>query len=273
MDLYENNYTLVFEEKFDGGLDGNKWVALDETIKSHSAKKNTDFVPSHVITQAASEHEGAAMHYKPENVAVKNGELVITAGRDGDGFQGGKCVCNGVVFAHGYVEVEVLLPAFQKGVWPRFSIAATDGNHFKVAYDVVAIHGDKGKNAYNLYVNWIGDIYENEQSINILYGAPKRFYPDENSEEVLSPGYHKFGIEITEDFIIFYCDGVQWNRIDVRPTPYAIFGKKNMCKFTAEMSIGLPNIAAPEADADFPTEFKIRSIKLYQNSGDILVKR
>ena len=35
----------------------------------------------------------------------------------------------------------------------------------------------------------------------------------------------------------------------------------------------LPNIEAPEDDADFPTEFKINSIKLYQNEGDLLVKR
>lgn len=272
MDLYEKDYELVFEEKFEGGLDGNKWVALDETVKSHSAKKDNDFVPSHVVTQGAAKHEGANMHYKPENVAVKNGELVITAGRDGDGFQGGKCICNGVVFAHGYVEVEVLLPAFQKGVWPRFGITATDGNQFRVAYDVVAIHGDKGKNAYNMYLKWTGDIYENEQSINCLYGTKKRFCPN-GDDEKLTPGYHKFGIEMTEDFIIFYCDGEEWNRIDIRPRPYAVFGKKILCKFTAGLSIGLPNIDPPESDADFPTEFKIRNIKLYQNSGDMLIKR
>ena len=51
MELYEKNYELVFEEDFSGGLDQNKWVALDEKVKSHSAKKDNDFVPSHVITQ------------------------------------------------------------------------------------------------------------------------------------------------------------------------------------------------------------------------------
>lgn len=272
MDLYEKNYELVFEEDFSGGLAANKWVSVDETVKSHSAKKDNDFVPSHVVTQGAAKHEGSKMHYKLENVKVEDGHLVITAGRDGDGFEGGKAFCNGVVFAHGYVEVEVLLPEFQKGVWPVFGITATDGNMYKVAYDVVAVHGDKGQNAFNMYIKWTDEIYETPHSINCLYGKPKRFCPEVEGEK-LTNGYHKFGIEMTEDYIIFYCDGEEWNRIDVRPSPYAVFGKKILCKFFAGLSIGLPNIDAPEEDASFPTEFKVRNIKLYQNRGDMLIKR
>ena len=86
MELYEKGYELVFEENFSGGLEQNKWVALDETVKAHSAKKDNDFVPSHVITQGAAKHAGSNMHYDPKNVAVKDGALVIFADRDGDGF-------------------------------------------------------------------------------------------------------------------------------------------------------------------------------------------
>lgn len=273
MQLYRNGYKLTFEENFDGGMDKNKWTALTDTVKAHSAKSDNDFVPSHVVTQSAAKHEGAEMRYRPENVDVKDGHLVIRADRDGDGFQGGKAVCNGLVFARGYVEVEVLFPDFQKGVWPIFGIIATEGNMYKVAYDVAAVHGDKGKNAFNMYIKWTDEIYETDHSINCLYGKPKRFCPDQDTDEKLTPGYHKFGIEITEDYIIFYCDGNEWNRVDVRPSPYAVFGKKILCKLTAGMSIGLPNIDAPEPQADFPTEFKIRSIKLYQCDGDMLIMR
>ncbi len=273
MDLYEKGYELVFEENFSGGLEANKWACLDETVKAHSAKKDNDFVPSHVITQGAAKHEGSNMHYCPENVAVKDGALVITAGRDGDGFQGGKVVCNGVVFAHGYVEVDVELPKFQKGVWPVFSLVSTEGTPYKSDYDVVAIHGDKPKNAFNMYIRWLDEIYETPHKINCLFKKPKRFYPDEADEAVLSEGRHTFGIEITSEWIIFYADGEEWNRVDVTPSPFAALGKKNFLKFTAGLSIGLPNIDAPEDNADFPTEFKINSIKLYQNDGDLLVKR
>ncbi len=76
-------YELKFEENFSGGLEANKWVDFDETVKAHSAKKYNDFVPNHVITQGSAKHEGSNMHYNPENVAVKDGGLVITAGRDG----------------------------------------------------------------------------------------------------------------------------------------------------------------------------------------------
>ncbi len=273
MELYEKGYKLVFEEDFSGGLEENRWLCLDETVKSHSAKKDNDFVPSHVITQGAAKHEGSQMHYKPENVQVKDGHLVITAGREGDGYEGGKCVCNGIVFAHGYVEVEVELPKFQKGVWPVFSLVSTEGTPYKADYDVVAVHGDKAKNAFNMYIRWLDEIYETPHKINCLFKKPKRFYPDEADEAVLSAGCHKFGVEITDEFVIFYADGEEWNRVDVTPSPFAVLGKKNFLKFMAGMSIGLPNIDAPEDNADFPTEFRIKSIKLYQNDGDLFVKR
>ena len=273
MQLLKEGYTLCFEEDFSGGAEKNKWVALDETVKAHSAKKDNDFVPTHVITQSADKHEGSKMHYNPQNVEVKDGALVITAKKDGDGFEGGKAVCNGVVFAGGYVEVEVEFPKFQKGVWPIFGLTSTDGNKHKVAYDIAAIQGDRAKNAFNMYIKWVDEIYEVNNSVNCLYGKPKRFCPDIDSDEVLSEGVHKFGIELTEEFIVFYCDGAEWNRIDVTPLPYAIFGKKKFLKFTAQLSVGLPNIEAPEENIQLPTEFKILNIKVYQRDGDILIKR
>ena len=273
MELYEKNYELVFEEDFSGGLDQNKWVALDETVKAHYSKpKNTDFIPSHVVTMAAAKHEGSNMHYDPKNVAVKDGALVITAGRDDEGFNGGKAVCNGLVFAHGYVEVEAELPDFQKGVWPVFSLVSTEGTAYKADFDVIAVHGDKGQNATNMYIRWIDEIYETPHKIGCLFGRPKRFYPEAAGEK-LAPGVHKFGIEITSDFVTFYVDGNEVSRRDVTPSTYQVLGRRNFLKFTAGLSIGLPNIDAPEDDADFPTEFKIKNIKLYQNEGDLLVKR
>ncbi len=273
MQLLKEGYSLCFEEDFSGGAEQNKWVALDETVKAHSAKKNGDFVPSHVITQGAAKHSGSEMHYKPENVQVKDGNLIITAKQDGNGFEGGKVVCNGVVFAGGYVEVEVEFPKFQKGVWPIFGLIATNGSMYKVAYDVAAIHGDRAKNAFNMHIKWVDEIYETNHSINCLYGRPKRFCPDIDSDEVLSEGTHKFGIELTEDFVVFYCDGQEWNRVDVTPLPYSVFGEKKFLKFTAQLSVGLPNIEAPDENIELPTEFKIKNIKIYQRDGDMLVRK
>ena len=273
MQLLKEGYRLKFEENFSGGIEQNKWVALDETVNAHSAKKNADFVPTHVVTQGAAKHSGSKMHYNPKNVEVKDGCLVITANRDGKGYEGGKAVCNGVVFAGGYVEVEVEFPKFQKGVWPIFGLTATEGTTYRVAYDLAAIQGNRAKNAFNMHIKWADEIYDVNHSINCLYGKPKRFCPDIDSDETLSEGVHKFGIELTRDFIVFYCDGEEWNRIDVRPLPYNIFGEKKFLKFTAQLSVGLPNIEAPDETLELPTEFKIKNIKVYQTDGDLLVKR
>ncbi len=272
MKLYREGYRLVFEENFDGGLEKNKWTAITEKVPSHSAKKH-DLEPTHVITYSADKHEGAEMNYLPENLSVKDGHLVLSADRYGEGFMGAKATCEGMVFARGYVEVEALLPEFQKGVWPVFSIKSLDGVTYKTEFEILAIHGDKAKNACNIYLKYTDPVYEIPHSLNLMYGQKHRFYPDQESDEVLAPGYHTFGFEWFEDYIVFYCDGVEYNRIDVCPSPYRIFGEKQLAKFNIGLSIGLPNIDPPEDDAKLPAEFKIRSIKLYQCDGDMLVKR
>lgn len=273
MNPLENGYVLTFEENFEGGMEKNKWEAIEKSVESHSAKKNDGDEPTHVIQRESVKHEGAKMHCRPENVAVKDGALVITADRDGDGFQGGSVVCQGVVFAHGYIEIEATLPAFQKGVWPSLGIETTSGYVYQTAYDIIAVHGDKGKNASNMYIRWTDDVYERPHAVNCMYGQKHRFYPSQETEDKLSAGPHTFGLEWSEDYVVFYCGGEEYNRIDVTPSTYKVFGEKRLSKFTAGLSIGLPNIDAPEPQADFPTEFKIHSIKLYQKDGSMLIKR
>lgn len=272
MNLYRNGYKLVFEEKFDGGLEKNRWKALTETVKSHSAKVNP-LMPTHVITFSADKHEGAEMNYRPENVEVKDGCLVITAMKDGDGYQGGKAICEGPIFAHGYFEVEAELPAFQKGVWPTLSIKVLDSCQYRPEFEFIAIHGDKARNASNAIIRYLDPIYESPRIFTLMYGKEHRFYPIESSEELLAPGVHTFGLEWCEDYVIYYCDGVEYNRIDVRPSPYMVLGKRQYAKFNVGLSIGLPNIDAPEPDIELPAEFKIRNIKVYQCEEDGFVFR
>jgi beta-glucanase (GH16 family) len=272
MQLYRNGYKLKFEENFDGGLDKNRWVAKTERVPAHSAKKH-DLEPTHVIMYSADKHEGCEMNYLPENVYVDNGELVIKGDRYGEGFMGGKVTMEGILFARGYIEIEAKLPEFQNGVWPVASIASTEGVLYKTLYEFMAIHGTKGKTACNMYLSYIDEITETERKLNLMYGAPHRFYPDQDNDEILSPGYHTFGVEWCENFVIFYCDGVEYNRVDVEPSPYKIFGAKQLAKVNIGMSIGLPNLDAPDETANFPTELRIRSVKIYQCEGDMLIKR
>lgn len=275
MDLKGNGYRLVFEENFNGGMETNKWKALDETVKAHSAKDNKETVPTHVNTQAASKHAGAELHYIPENVCCENGELVIRADRDGDGFTGGKAVCNGFVFSYGYIEVTALVPDFQNGVWPVFGFCGTDGTVYKPMVDIIAVHGAKGKNAAGMYMKWTDDIYETQHSVNCLYDAEdryRRFYPSSRVPDKLTPGYHVFAVEWTKDRLKYSCDGEVYCQVDITAKPFDAFTCGALVKLTAGLSVGLPNIDPPDANTVLPTEFKIKNIKVYQNDG-IFVKR
>lgn len=275
MDLKGKGYRLVFEENFDGGAEKNKWKALSETVQAHSANDNTETVPTHVNTQAASKHVGAELHYLPENVSVRDGELVIRADRAGSGFTGGKAVMNGVVFSYGYIEVTALVPEFQNGVWPVFGFCGTEGTAFKPVADIIAVHGAKGKNAAGMYMKWIDEIYENEHSVNCLYDGNdryRRFYPSSSVPDKLSAGYHVFGLEWTRERLSYSCDGEVYCQVDITAKPFEPFTAGALVKFTAGLSIGLPNIDPPDKNTKLPTEFRVKNIKLYQNDG-IFVKR
>ena len=272
MNLYREGYKLVFEENFDGGLKKNRWKLITDTVKSHSAKVNP-LEPTHVITYNADKHEGAEMNYKPENIAVKDGCLVISASKDGDGYQGGKAICEGPIFAHGYFEIEAELPKFQKGVWPVFSLKALDSCQYRPEFDILAVHGDKAKNASNIVIRYLDPIYETPRAFNLMHGQNHRCYPMDKSDEVLTPGVHTFGMEWCEDYVIFYCDGVEYNRVDVTPSTYKVIGNRQFAKFSVGLSIGLPNIDAPEPNIELPAELKIRNIKVYQCDGDGFVFR
>ncbi len=272
MNLYREGYKLVFEENFEGGLEKNRWKLITDKVKSHSAKVNP-LEPTHVITYSADKHEGAEMNYKPENIEVKDGALVITASKDGDGYQGGRAICEGPIFAHGYFEVEAELPAFQKGVWPVFSLRVLDSCQYRPEFDIIAVHGDKAKNASNIVMRYLDPIYESPRAFHLMYNQEHRCYPIASSEEVLTPGVHTFGLEWSDKYVVFYCDGVEYNRVDVTPSPYKAIGNRQFAKFTVGLSIGLPNIEAPEPNIELPTEFKIRNIKVYQCEDDLFVFR
>ncbi len=272
MENYKNEYELTFEENFSEGLEKNKWTASEEVEESVFAKR-WGTVPTNIIVTEGAKHAGFKMHYRPENVYCADGHLVIKCDREEDYFQGGKVVCNGVVFARGYVEVEVLLPEPQKGVWPIFSLTATKGNQYQPIFDIVATHGDMGKNAYNFYIKWIDDIYEVERKYNGMFESSKRFYPLRESDEKLSSGYHTFGVELLEDYIVFYADRQEVNRISIDNEAFSVLKRKTFLKFNAGMSVGTPYLDAPEADIKLPTEFKIKSIKVYQREDGLIVRR
>lgn len=274
MNLSEKGYSLVFEEDFKNGLEKNNWQAKNEELKSHPSSDKDELIPSHVVTAESIKHSGSVMRYSPENVYTENGELVIKAGKNKEGFFGGQVVCEGVVFTRGYIEYEVKLPKFQKGVWLRARLISTKGNKFDTAFDIVAVHGDKGKNASSMYMGWTDPIYEEYGMHNLLAGAKDRLYPNEaSSDEILSDGYHIFGLEYTEDKVVFSFDGIEYDIVNINSSPYYPFKEKNIYKFLFELSIGLPLIPAPEENADFPTEFRIKRVSLYHKDDGIIVRR
>ncbi len=105
-----NGYELVFSEEFDGNaLNSQAW---NVEVDGNGGGNNE------------------LQYYSPNNVAVADGALRITARREsanGRSFTSGRINTMGkVAFKHGIVQARIKLPHTANGLWPAFWLMGND---------------------------------------------------------------------------------------------------------------------------------------------------
>ena len=129
----------------------------------------------------------------------------------------------------------------------------------------MAIHGTKGKTACNMYLSYIDEITETERKLNLMYGAPHRFYPDQDNDEILSPGYHTFGVEWDEDYIRYFVDGVPYGMVEITDGKYELLKKELYLSFLIGVEM-TPEKTNDEC-AQWPLDFCVDWVRVYQREG------
>lgn len=101
---YAQDYKLVWSDEFDANTLGANWRVIDN--------------------DAPYNNELQAYTSRPENVAIEDGNLVITARREAAGsrrFTSGRIDSHGKVsFTHGRLEARIKMPRLAGGLWPAF---------------------------------------------------------------------------------------------------------------------------------------------------------
>lgn len=147
---------------------------------------------------------------------------------------------------YGYVEATAEIPA-GKGLWPAFWLRSVDPSH-KTEIDIVEMLGQT-PGSYN------GTVHTPDHKYNVA----RVKLPD------LSQGLHRFGVDWQEDTTTFYVDGKKMGSV---ATPDTLDSPMYMI---ANLAVG-GWAGAPDGKTHWPADFKIDSIKVWQDQSALAAK-
>ena len=272
----ENKWTKTFEDNFDGSsLDTTKWDYQNGMGKAADGTGNTGW------------GNNERQYYTDDNVAVSNGQLVISATKSSRTTQGYTTIYDSgklrtkitqpdgkegdPLFSqkYGRFEAKIKMPAGKsagdnryQGIWPAFWMMPT----------------------YNEYGGWANsgeiDIMEakgrfpNNVGGAIHYGSnwPDNRYQSGDSESVYEMDindYHVYAVEWEEQAIRWYVDGTlyfatnNWYNNNNPTTFPAPFDKEFYLILNLAVGGGFDNGRIPE-DSILPAEMKVDYVRAYQ---------
>lgn len=234
-----NSQELILEEHFNGNQ-------LDETIWNYEMG---DGCPD-LCGWGNNERQ----FYSKDNVAVKNGNLVLTAIFDGTTYTSGKInTKNNIEFQYGTVEVRAKLATGQ-GIWP--AIWMLGSNISEVGWPKageIDIMEYVGKNPHEIH-STLHALDSHGQSENTKI----------TTDTSIEDGFHVYKADWTKDFIKFYIDDVLTYTFSPEVKDDSTWPFDQPFYLLLNLAVG-GNFGGPEVDNTiFPQEFLIDYVKIFK---------
>lgn len=230
---------LIFEENFDG-----------ETLNMASWNYDLGDGCPNLCGWGNDERQ----IYTKDNVALKDGMLVITATKDGNRYQSGKITTKGKVeFQYGSIEARLKVPEGQ-GLWPAFWMLGSDiDTNTWPACGEIDIMEYVGKKPNTIYTS---------------LHTPDSFGETINSKQTViedvEEGFHTYKATWTKDSITFFIDGNSVYSFSPQDKNDKTWPFNIPFYIILNLAIG-GNFGGPEVDDSiFPKEFIIDYIKVYK---------
>ena len=243
-----DDYELIFAEEFDGdSLDLNLWNTAylwgDELIINEEEQHYVDIENEPDFGFNPFDVSGGTLKITsaptpPELADRANGQPylsgVITSY---DSFQ----------FTYGYAETRAKMP-FGKGLWPAFWLLNAFYGDDDPEIDIMEFIGDDQDVAYHTYHYYDNGELRSTQS-----------HPVPGIDFV--GDFHTFAVDWRPGLLIFYVDGRETHRIsDPRVSDQEMY-------IIANTALGGWWAGSPNAETEFPAEYEIDYIRVYQKSG------
>ena len=293
LDFFENehnlsNYTLVFEDNFDGtSLNSQKWnsnllwgpylpINNEEQLYVDTLGINS----THEISPFSFDGETLTISAIPTSQNVRpparpdeadpiwaeypeyrfNGPNNNTPGyraEDVNYLSGIITSYDSFKMTHGYVEARVKLPA-GRGLWPAFWLLNTHYVEDAPEIDVMEFLGQNTEKVYHTYHYF--DIDNNWAKISTPSYETQAASRNINN---WTDDYHTFGVAWTPKEIIWYVDGIETKRIT--DEQYKISGQAMY--LIANLAVGGSWPGSPDENTIFPADYKIDYIRAYKRKN------
>ena len=189
-------------------------------------------------------------------------------------------------YRYGYLEMLAKVP-YKQSAWPALWMGQSMDKYgteieaagYRIEVDIFEIFGPTTVEEVEVvpnihkYYTTAGQTKYGASSHTMISGNQKETYKDFADKTNLSNQWHVYGFEWTDTYMAMYVDGVEYNRFSF---DYNFDGKSDMSGFQNPCYLLLSNAVytarkddlnghATAIDSDFPCEFVIDYIRLYQN--------
>lgn len=241
-----DGYQLVFIENFDSGeINPAKWNTTlrwgpDITVNSEEqyyidTQNDTGFgfSPFRIDTDSVA----ISAHPTPtELLAAANGQPYLS---------GVLTTADKFSFAEGVAEIRAKIPA-GTGLWPQFWMLPDEFVGLRPQIFAMEARGDNTSEVFHSYK------YQDENDDVQTTGVLK------TSGEDFSADFHTYAVQWTENQLIFYIDGLEYQRVDNDN-----IASQNMY-LILNLAVGGWFPGSPDETTTFPAEFVIDHVRVYQ---------
>lgn len=247
-----NGYSLVYSDDFESSIiDKSIWNVNDIEIPSYG------IAPS-------------IMYYRPKNVSLMNGNLILSTYLGSDGYVSGWMdTYNTVRMKYGYFEIKARFRT-APGYWVKMMLTDHYDNKDTVTQidvfnslaakeSVFASLGEMDQETYYQdYIKLIEPSYiEGYRSGQLAY-----------DQQLNDAEYHTYGVEWTDDYVRFFIDGVPYGTVETTDEKYDYLNKE--LYLSLFVGVELTDQATDDETAQWPAPYEIDWVKVYQKPGSTI---
>ena len=148
-------------------------------------------------------------------------------------------------FTYGYAEMRAKVPSGD-GLWPAFWMLPTDFVGRKPQIFAMEMNGSDPGVAYHSYK------YQDDSDEAMSSGLLPTRAGD------LSQDFHNYGVEWSQGSLVYYIDGVEYQRFD------SAFVSDQAMYMIVNLAVGGWFVGSPAASTGFPASLEIDHIRVYQ---------
>lgn len=235
------NYTLVWNDEFDGSSLSSDWNY--ELGTGNNGWGNNEL-----------------QYYRQENVEVSEGLLKITAKEElfgGKNYTSSRITTQGKQsFMHGRIDIRAALP-YGQGIWPALWML---GDNFSSVgwpecgeIDIMELVGGAGTNDKTVH----GTIHWDDNGSHASYGGSNSL-----SEGIYAEEFHVFSIIWDQSSIKWLRDDIQYQVADITPAGLSEFQESFFLIFNLAVGGNWPG--SPDGSTVFPQTMAVDYVRVFQ---------